>query len=71
MNGVHNLGKECVIILHNVNHGELDDAEILVRGLSDKLREGNTEELTEDLYEIQYHFAHLTNSEKPKFQNVF
>ncbi len=54
-----------------VNHGELDDAEILVRGLSDKLREGNTEELTEDLYEIQYHFAHLTNSEKPKFQNVF
>jgi len=54
-----------------VNHGELDDAEILVRGLSDKLQSGNTEELTADLYELQYHFAHLTDSEKPKFQNVF
>ncbi len=54
-----------------VNHGELDDAEILVRGLSDKLQAGNTEELTADLYELQYQFAHLTDSEMPKFQNVF
>ncbi len=54
-----------------VNHGELDDAEMLVRGLSDKLQAGDTEELTADLYELQYQFAHLTDSEKPKFQNVF
>ncbi|MGN0520596.1 MAG: DUF4363 family protein [Candidatus Fimenecus sp.] len=54
-----------------VNHGELDDAELLVRGLSDKLENGNTEEFTEDLYEIQYQFAHLSGSESPKFQNVF
>ncbi|MGN0571332.1 MAG: DUF4363 family protein [Candidatus Fimenecus sp.] len=54
-----------------VNHGELDDAELLVRGLSDKLQNGNIEEFTEDLYEIQYQFAHLSGSESPKFQNVF
>lgn len=54
-----------------VNHGELDDAELLVRGLRDKWESGNTEEFTEDLYEIQYQFAHLTHSETPKFQNVF
>lgn len=54
-----------------VNHGELDDAELLVRGLSDKLQNGNTEEFTEDLYEIQYQFAHLSGSESPKIQNVF
>lgn len=54
-----------------VNHGELDDTELLVRGLSDKLQNGNTEEFTEDLYEIQYQFAHLSGSESPKIQNVF
>ena len=54
-----------------VNHGELDDAELLVRGLSDKLQNGNTEEFTEDLYEIHYPFAHLSGSESPKIQNVF
>lgn len=54
-----------------VHHGELDDTEILVRGLADKLENGNTEEFTEDLYTIQYQFAHLMNSETPKFQNVF
>lgn len=54
-----------------VNHGELDDTELLVRGLRDKFESGNTEEFTEDLYEIQYQFAHLTSSEAPKLQNVF
>ena len=54
-----------------VNHGELDDTELLVRGLQDKFESGNTEEFTEDLYEIQYQFAHLTGSESPKLQNVF
>lgn len=54
-----------------VNHGELDDAELLVRGLSDKLQNGNTEDFTEDLYEIQYQFAHLAGSEAPKVENIF
>lgn len=54
-----------------VNHGELDNAELLVRGLSDKLQNGNTEDFTEDLYEIQYQFAHLAGSEAPKVENIF
>lgn len=54
-----------------VNHGELDDAELLVRGLSDKLQNGNTEDFTEDLYAIQYQFSHLSGSEAPKVENIF
>lgn len=54
-----------------VNHSELDEAELLVRGLQSKWESGDTESFTEDLEEIQYQFAHLASSEAPKFQNIF
>ncbi len=54
-----------------VNHGELDETDILVRGLKDKADAENYGELTDDLREIQYHFAHLRDTETPRFENVF
>lgn len=54
-----------------VNHGELDEADILVRGLQDKAEQEAYAELAEDLRELQYHFAHLHDTELPKFENIF
>lgn len=54
-----------------VNHGELDEADILVRGLQDKAEQESYAELAEDLRELQYHFAHLHDTELPKFENIF
>lgn len=54
-----------------VNHGELDEADILVRGLNDKAVQEEYEELAEDLRELQYHFAHLRDTETPRFENIF
>lgn len=54
-----------------VNHGELDEADILVRGLQDKAEAEAYDELTEDLRELQYHFAHLRDTETPRFENIF
>lgn len=54
-----------------VNHSELDEADILMRGLQDKAEQGAYTELTEDLRELQYHFAHLHDTELPKFENIF
>lgn len=54
-----------------VNHGELDEADILVRGLQDKAEQESYAELTDDLRELQYHFAHLRDTETPRFENIF
>ncbi len=54
-----------------VNHGELDEADILVRGLQDKAVQGEFTELAEDLRTLQYHFAHLHDTETPRFENIF
>lgn len=54
-----------------VNHGELDEADILARGLQDKAAQAQYEELAEDLRELQYHFAHLHDTELPRFENIF
>lgn len=54
-----------------VNHSELDEADILMRGLQDKAEQEAYAELTEDLRELQYHFAHLHDTELPKFENIF
>lgn len=54
-----------------VNHGELDEADILVRGLQDKAEQEAYAELAEDLRELQYHFAHLHDTELPRFENIF
>lgn len=54
-----------------VNHGELDEADILMRGLQDKAEQESYEELAEDLRELQYHFAHLHDTELPRFENIF
>lgn len=51
-----------------VNHGEMDELDILVRGLSEKT---SAEELQEDATEIVYHLQHLQETEKPKFKNIF
>lgn len=54
-----------------VNHGELDEADILVRGLQDKAKEEAYDELSDDMRELQYHFAHLRDTETPRFENIF
>lgn len=54
-----------------VNHSELDEADILMRGLQDKAEQEAYAALTEDLRELQYHFAHLHDTELPKFENIF
>lgn len=54
-----------------VNHSELDEADILMRGLQDKAEQESYAELAEDLRELQYHFAHLHDTELPKFENIF
>lgn len=54
-----------------VNHGELDEADILMRGLQDKAEQEAYAELAEDLRELQYHFAHLHDTELPRFENIF
>lgn len=54
-----------------VNHGELDEADILARGLQDKAELAEYENLAEDLRELQYHFAHLHDTELPRFENIF
>ncbi len=54
-----------------VNHGELDEADILVRGLQDKAKVEAYDELSDDMRELQYHFAHLRDTETPRFENIF
>ncbi len=54
-----------------VNHSELDEADILMRGLQDKAEQESYAELAEDLRELQYHFSHLHDTELPKFENIF
>ncbi len=54
-----------------VNHGDLDEADILVRGLQDKAKEEAYDELSDDMRELQYHFAHLRDTETPRFENIF
>lgn len=54
-----------------VNHGELDEADILVRGLQNKATQEEYTELAENLRELQYHFAHLRDTETPRFENIF
>ena len=63
--------KEKKILGAFVNHSELDEADILMRGLQDKAEQEAYAELTEDLRELQYHFAHLHDTELPKFENIF
>lgn len=54
-----------------VNHSELDEAEILVRGLFQLQADGETEEFLEALYAIRCHFAHLADAETPVLKNIF
>ena len=54
-----------------VNHSELDEAEILVRGLSQLQADAQTDAFLEAIYTIRSHFTHLADAETPVLKNIF
>lgn len=54
-----------------VHHGELEETDLIMRSLPQKLESGDYTEISADLEELQLHFAHLRGSEAPEFKNIF
>ncbi len=54
-----------------VHHGELEEVDLIMRTLPEKLESGDYAEISADLEELQVHFAHLRGTEAPEFKNIF
>lgn len=54
-----------------VNHEEMEQTEILIELLKKQIEANDYTHLSDELMEIQAYFAHLRDSETPKFKNIF
>lgn len=54
-----------------VHHGELEEADLIMRTLPEKLESGDYTAIQADVEELQVHFAHLRGTEAPEFKNIF
>lgn len=54
-----------------VNHEEMEEPEIMIEMLKKQIELGEYTHASDELMEIQAYFAHLHDSETPKFKNIF